>query len=118
MTKDQEVKYEKIIHSHAVVAAAGNAIPVPGLDLAADLGTMTTMAMLLAAELGGNVTESVARNLAIAALKKTVLKQPLKTIAKSGSKYAPVIGPAVSAAFSVAMLEAAGWSMAKELDKN
>ncbi len=117
MTSDQKKKCEVLIHSHAAIAATGNAFPIPGLGLATDLGTMATLAMLLAAEFGGNITESVARNLAIAALKRQVLKQPLKSVAKSASKYVPIVGPAISAGFSVAMLEAAGWSMAKELDQ-
>lgn len=117
MTSAQESRCRNLIHSHAAIAAAGNAVPIPGVGAAADVATMTTLAMLLAAELGGNIPEAVARNLVITALKKQVLKQPLKTIAKETSKYIPFIGGAISAGFSAAMLEAAGWTMAKDLDR-
>lgn len=117
MTTDQEKRCKQIIHTHAALAAAGNIVPIPGVGLAADLGTMTTMTMLLASELGGDIPTSVARNLSVAGLKKMILRQPLKMIAASGSKYVPFIGTGISASFSVAMLEAAGWSLAKELDR-
>ena len=45
MTPEQRDRCSTIIHTHAAAAAAGNAIPVPGLGFAADTITMTTMAM-------------------------------------------------------------------------
>lgn len=94
-----------------------NAIPVPGLGVSADVGTMVTMAMALSAVFGDDIGENVAKNVAVAALKQTVLKQPLKTIAKEASKLIPGLGPFLAPAMSVGMLEAAGWSMAKELER-
>lgn len=44
MTPAQRKKCHAIIHSHAVAAAAGNAVPIPGLGVAVDLVTMSTMA--------------------------------------------------------------------------
>lgn len=44
MTAEQEKQCHAIIHTHAVAAGAGNAIPVPGLGVATDVGTMVTMA--------------------------------------------------------------------------
>lgn len=115
MTSTQQSQCAKIIHSHAAVAAVGNAVPVPGMGFAADTITMTTMAMALASVFGADIKESVARNLAIAALKRQVLKQPIKMVAKELSKLIPYLGQVVAPTVSVAMLEAAGWSMAKEL---
>lgn len=117
MTPEQESKCRKIIHGHAVAAAAGNAIPVPGLGIAADTVTMTTMCMSLCAVFGGSLTEQAAKGMAIVALKKAMLKQPIKTLTKELSKFIPGLGQIVAPTISVAMLEAAGWVMAKELDE-
>ena len=116
MTEDQEQKCHAIIHSHAVAAAAGNAVPVPGLGVAADLVTMTTMTMSLCAVFGGNISESAAKTLAIAALKNTMLKQPIKTLTKELSKLVPGLGQIVAPSIAVVMIEAAGWVLAKELE--
>lgn len=48
MTPAQESKCHKIIHSHAVAAAAGNAVPVPGLGIATDMVAMTIFVLFLA----------------------------------------------------------------------
>lgn len=117
MTEEQRKKCHTIIHSHAVAAAAGNAIPVPGLGVAADITTMTTMAMSLSAVFGSSIPENVAKNMAIATIKSTLLKQPLKTIAKEVSKFIPGLGQIVAPSISVAMLESAGWAMANELEQ-
>ena len=83
MTPEQERKCKAIIHGHAVAAAAGNAAPIPGLGVAVDMVTMTTMAMALSAVFSDSaIPENVAKNMAIAAIKSTMLKQPIKTLAK------------------------------------
>lgn len=92
MTSEQEAKCHAIIHTHAAVAAGGNIVPVPGLGIAADIVTMTTMAMALSAVFGDSIPENVAKNIAVAAIKRTVLKQPLKTAAKELSKFIPILG--------------------------
>ncbi len=115
MTEEQKSKCKKIIHSHAVAAGAGNLIPVPGAGVAADIVTMTTMAMALAAVFGDSITENVAKNMAIVAIKKTVLKQPIKTLAKELSKIIPGLGQVVAPTVSVAMLESAGWLLAEDM---
>lgn len=115
MTAEEKSKCEKIIHSHAALAGAGNLIPVPGTGVAADIVTMTTMAMALASVFGGSITESVAKNMAITAIKDTMLKQPIKTLAKELSKIIPVAGQIVAPSISIAMLESAGWALAEEL---
>ena len=115
MTDEEKSKCQKIIHGHATAAAAGNLIPVPGVGLAADTVTMTTMAMALAAVFGGSIPESVAKNMAVNAIVAAVKGQPVKTIAKELSKLIPGLGQIVAPSVSVAMLESAGWSLAEEL---
>ena len=117
MTEEQKDKCHMIIHSHAVAAGAGNAVPLPGLGVAADIATMASMAMALSAVFGSSISDNVAKNLAIAALKRTALKQPIKTIGKEVGKLIPVVGSYFAATVSVGMLEAAGWSMAEQLDR-
>lgn len=116
MTEDQESKCHKIIHSYAVAGAAGNAVPVPGLGVATDMVTMTTMTMSLCAVFGGSLTEEAAKALAIATIKNTLLKQPIKTLTKELSKLIPFLGQVVAPSITVIMLEAAGWTLAKELE--
>lgn len=115
MTSSEREKCHWIIHSHAATAAAGNALPVPGLGVAVDTITMTTMAMALAAVFGSSIEESVAKNMAINAIKKTMLKNPIKTVTKELSKLVPGLGQIVSPSISVTMLESAGWVLAEQL---
>lgn len=117
MTDEENTKCHAIIHSHAVAAAAGNAVPVPGLGVAVDIATMTTMCMALSTVFGSSIPENVAKGMAVTAIKSTMLKQPIKTIAKELSKFVPFLGSVVASSVSLAMLEAAGWVLAKELDK-
>jgi uncharacterized protein (DUF697 family) len=74
------------------------------------------MTMSLCAVFGGNISEAAAKNLAIAALKNTMLKQPIRTLAKELSKLVPGLGQIVAPSIAVVMLEAAGWVLAKELE--
>ena len=115
MEENTKQRCHRIIHTHAVVAAAGNAVSVPGMGFAADTVTMTTMAMSLAAVFGADIPKSVANGLAVMAIKRQVLKQPLKMVAKELSKLVPGLGQVVAPTMSVAMLEAAGWAMANEM---
>lgn len=117
MTPQQEKKCHAIIHSHAVAAAAGNAVPIPGLGVAADMVTMTSMAMTLCAVFGGSITEETAKVLAIASVKNTMLKQPIKVITKELSKFVPLLGQVVAPSISIVMLETAGWVLAKDLEE-
>ena len=117
MTDAQREKCHYIIHTHAAACGGGNLVPVPGVGLAADVVTMTTMAMALAAVFGGSVTEEAAKGMAVAALKRTALKQPIKVIGKELAKLIPFAGSIVSATVSVAMCEAAGWALAGDMDK-
>ncbi len=115
MTPEEKAKCAKIIHGHAVASAGGNLVPIPGVGYAADVVTMASMAMALSGVFGGSLEENVAKNMAIAALKQQLLKQPIKSIAKEIGKVIPFIGQAAAASVSVAMLEGAGWTMAEEL---
>lgn len=117
MTDSEKRKCRAIIHSHAVMAGAGNLLPIPGTGLAADTITMTTMAMALASVFGGSITESVAKTMAINAIISTVKKNTVKTFVKEVTKVVPFLGQMVSPAISVAMLESAGWSLANQLDE-
>lgn len=115
MTDEELSTCRKIIHGHAVAAAAGNLVPVPGVGIATDTVTMTTMAMALAAALGGSITESVAKTMAVNAIISTIKRQPVRIIAKEVSKIVPIVGQLVAPSVSVAMLESAGWLLANEL---
>jgi uncharacterized protein (DUF697 family) len=117
MTEDQLTKCHAIIHTHAAAAGAGNALPAPGAGTAADLVAMTSMAVSLCAVFGGKVQEEAAKGIAYATFKNTVLRQPLKTISKELSKLLPFLGQVIGPAMSFAMLEAAGWSIARELEE-
>jgi uncharacterized protein (DUF697 family) len=117
MTSEQENKCHKIIHTAAIACAAGNAVPIPGVGIAADILVLTTMSISLAAVFGANVTEGAAKGLAIAALKKTITKQPIKVITKELVKLIPWAGSVVSSSISIAMTEATGWAIANELDR-
>eukprot|EP01031_Cornospumella_fuschlensis_P014089 gene14089-17222_t len=96
MNDDQKTKCHTIIHSHAAAAAAANAAPIPGLGVAADLVTMTTMTMSLCAVFGGSIEREAAKSLAIAAIKNTMLKQPIKTLTRELSKLIPGLGQVVA----------------------
>ena len=117
MTDGQKNICHGIIHSHAAACGAGNVVPVPGLGVTVDLITMTTMTMLLAGVFGGSITEAVAEGIAITAIKRTTLKHPMKMMAKELSKIVPGLGQIVAPAISIAMIEAAGWSVAHQLER-
>ncbi len=51
-------------------------------------------------------------------MKRQVLKQPLKMVAKELSKLVPGLGQLVAPTMSATMLEAAGWAMANEMAAN
>ena len=116
MTEEQKKKCHMIIHTFSAAAGGGNLVPVPGVGIAADLVAMTTMAIALAGVFGGNVTEEAAKGMAVAALKRTALKQPIKVITKELAKLIPFAGPAFAGTMSVALAEAAGWALANDMD--
>jgi len=117
MTNEQSIRCHAIIHSSAIAAGTGNVIPVPGLGVAADTAALAGMAMGLANVFGQSIPSSVAKAMAVDALKKTLLRQPIKVIGKELSKIAPVFGAIFSASVSVGLVEAAGWSLADEFER-
>ncbi len=116
MNSEQNTKCHAIIHSAAAAAAGGNVVPVPGLGVAADTLAMTTMVMSLASVFGRSIPENVAKGMAIVALKRTLLKQPLKVVTKELSKFIPFLGSVVAPAVSAALIEAAGWQIVNEIE--
>ena len=116
MTKEQKSKCHKIIHTSAGIAAGGNVVPIPGLGTSVDLAVIAAMAIGLAAVFGQNLTAAAARGMAYGALKDTIMKQPVKSVAKECAKYVPILGQAVAASVSFGLAEAAGWQLAGEFD--
>lgn len=116
MTDEQRIKCHALIHTAALSAGAGNCIPIPGLGIALDMTAMIALTMSLASIFGLNIQREVAKGLAIATLKQTALKQPIKVITKEVSKLIPFAGAAVSSTISVAMIEATGWSIVEEIE--
>ena len=117
MTEEQSNKCHIIIHTCAAGSGGGNAVPIPGLGLAADSVALTTMVLSLSAIFGGGLAESAAKTIAIAALKRQIQKQPIKYAAKEISKFIPFAGSIAAATISVALIEAAGWEIANDLDR-
>jgi uncharacterized protein (DUF697 family) len=117
MNRLEEKRCHQIIHTAAVAAAGGNFIPVPGLGVATDIIAMTAMTMSLAAVYGGNLSQEAAKGLTVLTLKKTILKQPMKVVAKELSKLIPGAGQVVAPAMTLALIEATGWAIAKDLEK-
>ena len=117
MNNSEKSKCHAIIHTHAAACAAGNLVPVPGVGLSADLVAMGSMCMCLAEVFGGSITEEVAKGMAIAALKRTLLKHPIKVATKEFVKLIPILGQIIAPSLSVVMIEAAGWAMARELER-
>ena len=117
MTDEQRTQCHAIIHTAAVAAGGGNAVPVPLLGLAADTAALAGMAMGLASVFGQSLPEAVAKAAAIDALKKTMLKQPVKVIAKELSKIIPFFGSVFAATVSAGLVEAAGWSLVSDFER-
>ena len=115
MTPEQRNQCRKIIHSSALLAGAGNLVPVPGLGFMADTAALTTMAVRLAGVFGSSLTRSAGKAMALAALKRTMLQQPIKMVGKEVSKFVPILGQLVAPTISVAILETTGWALATEL---
>lgn len=55
--------------------------------------------------------------MAIVAIKKVMLKQPLKTLGKELLKFIPFAGSIIASGVSVTMLESAGWVLAKQMEE-
>ena len=142
MNSSESLKCHAIIHSFAIASGAGNAIPTPGVGVAVDIGCMASMCMSLAAVFAKDSTGAVKEGMMIAALKRAITKLALKELpkkkaakelakflakhiikrmsvkcaAKEGVKTIPIIGSIIASTLSVAMIEAEGWKLAKDMD--
>lgn len=117
MTEKQKEKCHYIIHSHAAAAGGGNVVPIPGLGVAADTAAMVSMAISLAVVFGQNIPASTAKAMAVDALKKTLLKQPIKVITKELGKLVPFLGSVFAASVSAGLIEAAGWALVNDFER-
>ena len=115
MTKREKCHY--IIHTHVAAAGGGNAVPIPGVGVAAGTAAMVIMAIGLALVFGQNIPKSTAKVMAVDALKKTLLKQPIKVITKELGKILPFFGSAFAATVSAGLVEAAGWALVGDFEK-
>lgn len=113
-TTDYNTRCHAIIHTAAVACGAGNA--VPGLGVAADVIALTGMAVSLAAVFGEDLPKSAAKALAVSALKKQVLKQPVKYAAAKLSSFVPWVGQVLAPTVSAGLVEATGWAMVKQFE--
>ena len=118
MTPKQKNQCHTIIHTSARVAGAGNLSPIPGTGIAADTFALTGMAVSLAAVFGADISKEAARGMAFSAIKNTMLKQPIKVLAKELSRFVPWLGQTVAPTVSIGLVEAAGWTMAEELARH
>ncbi len=117
MNSEQKKQCHFIIHSSAIAAAAGNANPIPGLGLSADAIAITSMAVRLAKVFGRSLPEGVARGLAMSALKRALVNQPVKAVTKELFKFIPFLGSVAGPALSISIIEEAGWSLAYQMDR-
>lgn len=78
---------------------------------------VTGMVLSLCKVFGGRIGESMAKTLVIQALKKQIMKQPLKFATKELSKLIPFAGSIVGDGLSIALIEVAGWEFAREFDR-
>lgn len=117
MTETQRQRCKRIINSWSALAGAGNLSPIPGTGFAADVAALAMMARELAGVFGEDKPASMAKGIAVAALKKALIKQPIKAVGKELLKLVPFAGQALSAGLSVGIAEATGWAMANDFDK-
>ena len=120
MNSQQKSECHVIIHTAAAASASSTLIPVPLTGFAVDAVVMVAMVMNLARvfHLDSTVDEDLAKGLAIAALKKQLLKHPVKYLTREFSKTLPMAGTAISGGLSLALTEAAGWKIAEQFSRN
>ena len=120
MNSQQKSECRVIIHTAAAASASSTLIPVPLTGFAVDAAVMVAMVMNLARvfHLDTTVNEDLARGMAIAAVKKQLLKHPIKYLTREFSKTLPMAGTAISGGLSQALTEAAGWKIAEQFARN
>ncbi|MBQ4336177.1 MAG: hypothetical protein IJC34_03215 [Lentisphaeria bacterium] len=110
MTDEQRKKCHAIIHTHAAAATAANAgVPIPGVGIVADLVTFTSMTVQLALVFDQKLADEAAKGIAIATLKRYLLRAPLAAAAK--------FVPFANAIASAAIMEGTGWMLADDFDE-
>ena len=119
MNSQQKSACHVIIHTAAAASASSTLIPVPFTGFAVDAAVMVAMVMNLARvfHLDTTMDEDLAKGLAIAALKKQLLKHPVKYLTREFSKTLPMAGTAISGGLSLALTEAAGWKIAEQFSR-
>jgi uncharacterized protein (DUF697 family) len=119
MNSQQKSECHVIIHTAAAASASSTLIPVPLTGFAVDAVVMVAMVMNLARvfHLDSTVDEDLAKGLAIAALKKQLLKHPVKYLTREFSKTLPMAGTAISGGLSLMLTEAAGWKIAEQFSR-
>ncbi|MCL1818058.1 MAG: hypothetical protein FWG35_03945 [Spirochaetaceae bacterium] len=113
MTSYQQEECRKIIHGYALLAGAGNLVPVPAVDILVDVTTLTAMTRRLGAVFEQNITREFAKNFVILLVKRQLAVR----ITKAVVKIIPVLGWAVGPVLGFFMMQAAGWELAARLDK-
>ncbi|MCQ2377804.1 MAG: hypothetical protein MJ016_01150 [Victivallaceae bacterium] len=109
MNTSQRNKCHAIIHTHAAVATTANAgIPIPGVGIIADFAAFTSMTVQLALVFDRSLTDGAAKGIAIAAIKKYLLRAPIAAVAK--------FIPFANAIASCAIMEGTGWIIASQFD--
>lgn len=117
MNNKQKKQCKTIIHSWSAVAGTGNLLPIPGTGFIADTTALMMMARELANVFGENKSAATAKGIAIATLRRILLKQPIKAIGKELCKFIPFAGEALACGISVGIAEATGWAMANDFYK-
>lgn len=117
MNNIQKRKCKNIIHAWSAVAGTGNLLPVPGTGFLADTAALAMMARGLAEVFGDDKSAAAAKGIAVATIRRVLLKQPIRAIGKELCKLIPFAGQAVSASISVGIAEATGWAMARDFAK-
>lgn len=117
MTETQRKRCRSIINSWSAVAGTGNLLPVPGTGFVADTAALAMMARELAGVFGEDKPAAAAKGIAVATLRRVLLKQPIKAVGKELCKLIPFAGQALSAGISVGIAEATGWAMANDFDQ-
>lgn len=120
----------KLVTNRSLVSAGAAVVPIPGADLVADIGLLTTLLpeiskrfdldheqvsklepqtaqkiLVLAASMGNNIIgRAITKRLAIAMLRRV----GIRVAAASAAKYVPVLGSAVAATISFSAMKLVG----------
>ncbi|MDR2588093.1 MAG: hypothetical protein LBC67_01580 [Spirochaetales bacterium] len=113
MTHTQKERCRRIIHSYAILAGVGNAIPVPAVDILVDMAVLSALTMRLGDVFEANISREFAKNLVIVLIKRQLAVR----ITKAVIKHIPLAGWLAGPVMGVLMTESAGWELAARLDR-